>query len=136
MEQREMEDKSFRGIRLKESEDVYREVLDIVRWDKEVFVAFYLDSKNRVISREVIAIGTLNSVLVHPREVFRTAVIRAANAIIVVHNHPSGDSAPSEEDIQITEKLKRGGETLGIRLLDHVIVGIDGHYSFSQEKAL
>lgn len=102
--------------------------------DKEYFMALYLDSKNRVIKDETISVGTLNSSLIHPREVFKAAIKESANAVIFVHNHPSGDPAPSEEDEQITEKLFEAGELLGIKVLDHVIIGQEGYHSFKDKK--
>ena len=90
---------------------------------KEHFIAVFLDSKNKIIKDSVISVGTLNSSLVHPREVFKEAIKCSANSIILVHNHPSGNVEPSEEDRIVTEKLKEAGELVGIRLLDHLIVG-------------
>ena len=90
---------------------------------QEVFVVLYLDAKNHVLKEEIVTKGTLDASLIHPREVFRGAIKESAHAIIVVHNHPSGDPAPSEEDKRITEKLFDAGELLNIELLDHVIVG-------------
>ena len=90
---------------------------------KEHFIAVFLDSKNKIIKDEVISIGTLNSSLVHPREVFKEAIKVSANSLILVHNHPSGDVEPSEEDLVVTEKIKEAGQTIGITLLDHIIIG-------------
>lgn len=92
---------------------------------KEYFIAVFLDSKNKIISDKVISIGTLNASLVHPREVFKEAMKASANSIILVHNHPSGDPEPSEEDILITKKLQETGETIGITILDHIIIAED-----------
>ena len=92
---------------------------------KEYFIAVFLDSKNKIISDKVISIGTLNASLVHPREVFKEAMKASANAIILVHNHPSGDPEPSEEDITITKKLQEIWETVGITILDHIIIAKD-----------
>lgn len=89
---------------------------------KEYFIAVFLDSKNKIISDKVISIGTLNASLVHPRELFKEAMRASANSIILVHNHPSGDPEPSEEDILITKKLKETGEIIGINILDHIII--------------
>ncbi len=97
---------------------------------QEYFLILHLDSKNRVIKDETVSIGTLNASLVHPREVFKSAIKENANSIILVHNHPSGDPSPSEEDKQITERLFDAGELLSIKVLDHVIIGNDGYYSF------
>ena len=90
---------------------------------KEYFIAVFLDSKNKIIGEEVISIGTLNSSLVHPREVFKSAIQHSANSIILVHNHPSGDCEASNEDNIISEKLREAGEMIGIKLLDHIVVG-------------
>ena len=101
---------------------------------REHLIAVFLDSKNKIINDKVISIGTLNSSLVHPREVFKEAIKNSANAIILVHNHPSGDCGPSSEDIEITNRVKEAGEMVGIKLLDHVIVGKDKHYSYIQKS--
>lgn len=93
--------------------------------DKEYFMAILLDTKNQVISKETISIGTLNASMVHPRELFKRAIRRSANSIILVHNHPSGDSTPSREDISLTKRLIEAGEIVGIEVLDHIVVGFE-----------
>jgi DNA repair protein RadC len=98
---------------------------------QEVFVVLYLDTKNHVLKEEIVTKGTLDASLIHPREVFRGAIKESAHAIIVVHNHPSGDPSPSEEDLRITSKLFDAGELLNIELLDHVIVGRDNFHSWN-----
>ncbi len=95
-----------------------------------------LDGASKVIRQEVIFIGTLNQSLVHPREVFRPAIIDNSAGVIVLHNHPSGTLEPSQADIQITSRLKKVGTLVGIELLDHIIVTVDGHYSFSDQGLL
>ena len=90
---------------------------------KEYFIAVFLDSKNKVIKDEVISIGTLNSSLVHPREVFKEAIKNSANSIILVHNHPSGNVEPSDEDHRVNKVLVETGNLVGIKVLDHLIVG-------------
>ncbi len=95
---------------------------------QEVFVVILLDSKNNVIKEETIAKGTLNSTLIHPREVFKLAIKESANSIILVHNHPSGDPTPSAEDKEVTEKLREAGKALHMELVDHVVIG---KYAFS-----
>lgn len=90
---------------------------------QENFVALFLNTKNQVIHRQTIFVGSLNASIVHPREVFREAVKRAAASIIVAHNHPSGDPTPSQEDIQVTRRLVESGKMIGIELLDHLIIG-------------
>ncbi|MHA6252116.1 RadC family protein [Oceanobacillus sp. CAU 1775] len=90
---------------------------------QEHFVALFLNTKNQVIHRETLFIGSLNASIVHPRELFREAVKRSAASIIVVHNHPSGDPSPSQEDIHVTRRLVESGKMIGIEVLDHLIIG-------------
>ena len=97
---------------------------------KEEFRCVLLDTKNRVIREETVSTGSLTASLVHPRETFKTAVRDSAAAVIFVHNHPSGDIKPSQEDILLTRRLIQAGDVLGIKVLDHVIVGDSGHFSF------
>lgn len=101
---------------------------------KEKFMAIYLDTKNNIIAEETITIGTLNSSLVHPREVFHGAIKHLANSIIVLHNHPSGDPQPSTEDIEITEIFSKAGKILGITLLDHIILGKESWWSWAESS--
>jgi DNA repair protein RadC len=102
--------------------------------DKEHFWALGLSVKNTIKFIDLVSLGTLSNSLVHPREVFRLAVSRGVASIIVGHNHPSGDTTPSREDIAVTEKLKSAGEILGIKLLDHVIIGEGGAWTSLLEK--
>jgi DNA repair protein RadC len=99
---------------------------------QESFCVIMLSTKNDVLSREYVSIGLLNSSLVHSREVFRKAILVNAYAVILAHNHPSGDPTPSESDRDATEYLERAGELLGIKVLDHVIIGQDRFYSFKE----
>ncbi|MBU0459210.1 MAG: DNA repair protein RadC, partial [Nanoarchaeota archaeon] len=101
---------------------------------KEHFMVLHLDTKNKIIKDEIISIGTLNASIIHPREVFKSAIKESANSIILVHNHPSGDSEPSIEDKEITEKLMEAGEILNIKVLDHVIIGKDNYHSFKENS--
>ena len=94
---------------------------------KEHFIAVFLDSKNKIIKDEVISIGTLNSSLVHPREVFKEAIKCSANSVILVHNHPSGSVEPSDEDYRVNKVLVETGNLVGIKVLDHLVVG-DGKW--------
>lgn len=91
--------------------------------DRERFVALYLDARHRVQAVEVVSIGSLNASLVHPREVFKPAVVLSAAAVVVAHNHPSGNPRPSGDDLELTARLDRCGELLGVVLLDHLVVG-------------
>ena len=99
---------------------------------REHFVALYLDGAHKVVAFSVVSTGTANSCHVHPREVFQGAILAGAVAIIVGHNHPSGDMTPSGDDRKVTACLSDAGKLLGIRLLDHVIVVEDGFHSFSK----
>lgn len=101
---------------------------------KEHFLAVYLDTRRRVIKSEVVAIGTLDSCLVHPREVFRPAIKHNASALVVVHNHPSGDPEPSAEDLVLTRRLDSAASLLGISLLDHLVCGQVGTYVSIRER--
>jgi len=101
--------------------------------DKEHFMILHLDTRKRVIKDEIVSVGTLNSSLIHPREVFKSAIKESANSIILVHNHPSGEPDPSNEDEDITEKIFDAGELLNIQVLDHVIIGDNKYYSFKEK---
>ena len=90
--------------------------------DREIFCVLILDGKNRITSIHQVSQGSLNQSIVHPRETFKAAILANAAAIILAHNHPSGDTTPSREDKEITQRLKEAGELLGIRVLDHVII--------------
>jgi len=114
-------------------EDVYRLIYPKMREQKkELFIELCLDTKNRIIREEIISVGSLNANIVHPREVFKLALAESAAHIIVAHNHPSGDPAPSREDIEITKKLAQTGIIMGITLLDHVIIGDGRHFSMKE----
>jgi DNA repair protein RadC len=101
--------------------------------DREYFVALLLNTKNKAIGIYTVSVGSLDSSIVHPREVFKVAIISNTAAIIVGHNHPSGESRPSKEDIEITSRLVDAGRILGIELLDHIITGGDGYTSLVKE---
>ena len=101
--------------------------------DREHFVILLLDTRNRVIGVNTVSIGTLNASMVHPREVFKPAILANAAAIIACHNHPSGDTTPSKEDMALTSRIKDAGALLGVPLLDHIIVGErQGYYSMKE----
>ena len=95
----------------------------------ECFVVLFLNTRRRVKGHHFVSIGTLDTLLVHPREVFKTAIAISASAIVLLHNHPSGQSDPSESDIKITRDLIRAGQLLKIEVLDHVIIGANRHSS-------
>lgn len=116
------------------AEDVYNYFKDELETkNKEHFYALFLDTKNRIISEELISVGTLNASLIHPREVFNPAIKSSANSIIIVHNHPSGDCEPSTNDKEVTKMLAEAGEILGISVLDHIIIGKAGYCSMKEK---
>ncbi|MGW7886047.1 RadC family protein [Staphylococcus xylosus] len=100
---------------------------------QEKFIVLFLNSKNVIIKQKTIFIGTLNSSVIHPREIFSEAIKCASNAIVVLHNHPSGDTTPSKEDIRATNRLRECGEILGIDLLDHIIIGDHTYMSMVED---
>ncbi|MBN3037166.1 MAG: DNA repair protein RadC [Candidatus Diapherotrites archaeon] len=103
---------------------------------KECFVGLYLDSKARLLRREVLSIGSLNASVIHPREVFRPALVEHAAAVIVAHNHPSGDATPSSEDVALTKQLCAAAEVLGIVFVDHLVVGNGSYYSMREHGVI
>ncbi len=105
---------------------------DIKDQQREHFLCLYLNARNQVIHKEVVSIGSLSSAIVHPREVFRTAVSQAAASVILAHNHPSGDVSPSQDDINLTRRLVQAGEIMGIDVLDHLIIGSDDFLSLKE----
>jgi DNA repair protein RadC len=122
--------------RISSPEAAYRFLYPKLREQKkESFIALHLDTKNRLLCEETVSVGSLNANIVHPREVFKTAIQESAAAIIVAHNHPSGDPAPSQSDIDITRKLVETGRVVGIELYDHIIVG-DGRFLSLKEQNL
>ena len=127
------------GSPCRSSEDVprvARAIYDALDADKEHFVLLAMNNKNRVNGFKVISTGSLTASLVHPREVWRAALHLCAAAVVFVHNHPTGEPAPSPEDIDITRRLKETGDLLGIRVLDHVVLGLNRCYSFSDQGLL
>jgi len=126
-----------RGASIRGPEDVYRHYHASLRHaGQERFFAVLLDGRQRVLGHEIVSQGTLTASLVHPREVFRPALRACAAALILVHNHPSGDPTPSAEDRDVTSRLARAGEILGVRVLDHVVVAERGYCSLREEGLL
>src|SRR5215470_13836550 len=122
------------GTPLRSPEDVFRHFgTRLRRVAQEHFVVVFLDGRHRILGEETVSQGTLTASLVHPREVFRPALRASAAALILVHNHPSGDPEPSPEDRSVTERLSRAGELLGIPVLDHVVVAERGFKSLRNE---
>ena len=125
-----------RGRRLRESGEIFRAFHERLRdLRKERFLTVLLDGKNRVLREDLVSEGILTASLVHPREVFGPAIREAAGGIVLVHNHPSGDPEPSAEDVEVTRRLCAVGELVGIRVLDHVVIG-DGRYVSFLERGM
>jgi len=117
---------------IKSPAEVYqaaKQLLTLHEKPQEHFCILCLNIKNKIVGVHTISIGSLNASIVHPREVFKAALLNNANAIICLHNHPSGDPEPSREDIEITKRLVQAGEIIGIEVLDHVIIGEQGYIS-------
>jgi len=121
---------------LRSMQDVLIRLTDIRRRQQEHFICLSLDGGQRLIAQRTITIGTLDAVLAHPREVFADAIIDRAANIIVAHNHPSGEAAPSQKDSALTQQLAAAGQLLGVPLRDHIIVTKTEHYSFRQHHLL
>lgn len=125
-----------RGPALRGPRDVFLFVQDEMRLlDREQFRTLMLNTKHQVLAQETVAIGSLSAALVHPRELFKGCIKKSAAAVILVHNHPSGDPEPSPEDVSLTRRLAQAGRLLGIEVLDHVIIG-DGRYVSLKERGL
>jgi DNA repair protein RadC len=124
------------GSAIRGPEDVLSVVRDLPRARKEHFVVLLLNARHEFQSRETISIGSLNASIVHPREVFQPAILHSAASVVLVHNHPSGDPEPSEEDLSITRRLVEVGDLVGIAVLDHVIVATRGVVSLRARQLL
>ena len=117
---------------------------DVIEWfefeygslPQECFIALYLDTKSKLISHRVLFKGTLNESVVHPREVFKEAFLQNANSVLIAHNHPSGDCTPSKADFEVTYKMVHVAMTMGVNLIEHIIVGQNQYYSFKEHKYL
>lgn len=123
------------GTRYTAPRQVFETFSFLMKETKEMFLTLHLDGKNRIICMDLVSIGSLNQSIVHPREVFKTACLSNAAAIILVHQHPTGDPTPSSEDIAITRRMKEAGEIMGIKALDHIIVG-ESYLSFVEAGLL
>lgn len=111
------------GRPLKSSDAVFELFRYLQQETKELMFSVHLDSKNQLLCVELVSVGSLNASTVHPREVFKSVLLSSAAGLIMIHNHPSGDPTPSREDHDITKRLKEASELLGIRLLDHIVIG-------------
>ena len=123
------------GKRYTSPAQVFELFSDLSEEAKEHFLCLHLDGKNRIVCLDRVSVGSLNQSIVHPREVFKAALLSSAAAILLVHNHPTGDTTPSAEDREVTRRLVEVGALIGIRVLDHVIVG-DGYFSFTEHAML
>ncbi len=112
---------------------VYDGFRNMMKLDREHFVVLHVDGKNRIIAKETISIGSLNQTIIHPREVFKAAVHNNSAGLILLHNHPTGDPTPSREDREITRRLEEAGEIIGIRVIDHIIIGSSSYYSMTDK---
>jgi DNA repair protein RadC len=117
---------------IRTAEDVYAHTVDMRNFTKEHLRGLYLNAHYQLVHDETISIGTVDASIIHPREVFRPALAYSAAAVILVHNHPSGNAAPSDADIAITHQLREAGKLLGIDLIDHIIVTFDTFISIGQ----
>ena len=119
---------------IRSPEDAYKILREFIGdADREMFVVACLNTKNEVANLSVVHMGSLNTSIVHPREVFKTAVLSNSASIVCAHNHPSGHPEPSREDIEVTKRLAEAGKILGIELLDHIIVGDEKYYSMKEK---
>lgn len=114
-----------------DKEDVVQCIKDLFSdWDREIVGVMNLSVKGKVLNVSIVSVGCLNGSLVHPREVFKSAILSSANSLIMFHTHPSGSKNPSKEDFETTEKIAKAGRILGIQLIDHVIITHDETFSF------
>jgi DNA repair protein RadC len=125
-----------RKARITTSGDVFRLFSFLANETKEHFLALHLDSKNTVLCIDHVSSGSLNASIVHPREVFKACLLSSAAALILMHNHPSGDPTPSREDLELTGRLREAVELLGVRILDHVIIGSGCYVSLADRGLL
>jgi len=133
---REELEPEFKNYDVKDPESVVKAIRASIKDKaKEHFKLILLNPRNKIIGISTISIGTLNASLVHPREVFKDAIMHSAASVVLAHNHPSGDPEPSEDDITITKRLTEAGKILGVEVIDHIIVGKNGFFSF-KEKGL
>lgn len=124
------------GVKISSSVNVVESLVEDFRSEKrELFGVLYLDAANQVVDSEIVSIGSLNANIVHPREVFKRAILESAASVILAHNHPSGNIMPSSDDIELTKRLLQAGEIIGIKVLDHIIVS-DKNFVSMKERGL
>ncbi len=123
------------GDRYSSPAQVFETFRFLQRETREYFIALHLDGKNRILCIDMVSIGSLNQSIVHPRDTLKNSLLSSAAAIILIHNHPTGDPAPSSEDIAITKRLNEAAEIIGIKILDHIIIG-ESYMSFVERGLL
>ena len=129
-----LKDKKKDKYKIRKSEDIYNYIKDEVRdLKQEHFYVLYLDNKKNIVEKKLLFVGTINGSVVHPREIFKYAYLNSASFIVCIHNHPSGDPTPSQEDVDLTNHLIDIGKLNNIPILDHIIIGDSKYYSFFEE---
>ena len=123
----------FVGIQFRSSADIFRAFKELATMPVESFLVVHLDGKNRMVGMTTCSIGCMTSSLVHPRDIFRPAIANMTAGLIFIHNHPSGDPEPSKEDLDITRRLCEVGKLIGIKCLDHIIIGQGRYFSFADK---
>lgn len=126
---RKLQHEHLEGTRLLDAQGIYNQCGDIINQNQEWLVCFFLGSRQNLLSRSVVSIGTVSASLIHPREVFAPAITTGASSIVLAHNHPSGSLEPSEADLSATRQIISAGEVVGIRLVDHLICTRQGFTS-------
>lgn len=127
---------NFHPRYLNSAKDVYDFLKDLRNEDRERFISIFLDVKNAITGLDEVSVGSISSCIIHPREVFKAAILTNSKSIILAHNHPSGDPSPSEDDISMTRRLIKASEILDIEILDHIIIGYKSYRSFKQDKLM
>jgi len=123
----------FVGLQFRRSSDIFRAFKELASMPIESFRVVHLDGKNRMVGMTTCSIGSMTASLVHPRDIFRPAIANMTAGLIFIHNHPSGDPAPSREDLDITKRLCEVGKLIGIKCLDHIIIGSGRYFSFADQ---
>jgi len=124
----------FTKITIQSKEDVLAQLREIVNKKQEQLLVLYLNARHELLQKEILAVGNLNTTLIEPKEIFTPAVLTPCAAIILAHNHPSGDPTPSDEDVHFTKRVQEASEIMGVKLLDHIIVSTLGYFSFAENR--
>lgn len=126
---------SLTKITIRTTEDTLAQLKDIANKKQEHLLVLYLNARYELLQKEIVALGSVNTTIIEPKEIFTPAVISPCHALIIAHNHPSGDVTPSDEDIQFTKRIQEAGDIMGVKLLDHLIVCQFGYFSFRDNKS-